>query len=158
MSELIAIAFDDRNEADRVLNELQQLQTEYLVDPEDAVVVTRDADGKVRLKQSVNLVGTAAATGALSGRLADYGIDDNFIRRLAEAIRPDSSALFVLARKFQPEKVLAELSRFRGRVIRSSSARVPPRPDPPGAQMRMGDVRDRAARPALVAWRSAAAG
>ena len=35
-------------------------------------------------------------------------------------MKPESSALFVLVRKVQPEKVLSELSRFRGRVIRSS--------------------------------------
>jgi hypothetical protein len=47
-------------------------------------------------------------------------IDDDFIRSLAETIEPDSSALFVLVRKAQPEKVLAELSGVRGRVLRSS--------------------------------------
>jgi uncharacterized membrane protein len=35
-------------------------------------------------------------------------------------LQPNSSALFILVRKAQPEKVLAEMSRFRGRVLRSS--------------------------------------
>ena len=61
-----------------------------------------------------------AGTGALSGRLADYGIDDDFIRSIAQTMQPGTSGLFVLVRKVQPEKVLAELSRFRGRVLRSS--------------------------------------
>jgi uncharacterized membrane protein len=61
-----------------------------------------------------------AGSGALSGSLVDYGIDDNFIRSLAETLQPDTSALFVLVRKAQPEKVLAELSGFRGKVLRSS--------------------------------------
>jgi uncharacterized membrane protein len=61
-----------------------------------------------------------AGTGALSGSLIDYGIDDKFIRSLAETLQPNSSALFMLVRKVQPEKVLAELSQFRGRVLRSS--------------------------------------
>lgn len=153
MSELIVIGFEDPNEADRVLTELQRMQKEYLVDLEDAVVVVREADGKPRMKQSVDLVGTGAATGglwgamwgtlvgllflnpllglitgaafgagagALSGGLTDYGIDDNFIRSVGEALKPNTSALFVLVRKVQPEKVLTELSRFHGRVIRSS--------------------------------------
>jgi uncharacterized membrane protein len=63
-------------------------------------------------------LGTGA--GALSGSLADYGIDDDFIRQIGETLQPNTSALFVLVRKAQPEKVLAEVSRFRGRVIRSS--------------------------------------
>ena len=61
-----------------------------------------------------------AGRGALSGSLVDYGIDDNFIRSLAATLQPDTSALFVLGRKAQPEKVLAELSGFRGKVLRSS--------------------------------------
>jgi len=153
MSDLIAVAFDGPQEADRVLGELNRLQKEYLVDLADAVVVIRQPDGKINLKQSVSLVGSGAASGglsgaiwgtlvgllflnplagfaigglvgagsgALAGALIDYGIDDNFIRSLAETMKPDSSALFVLVRKVQPEKVLSELSGFRGRVLRTS--------------------------------------
>jgi uncharacterized membrane protein len=153
MAELVVIGFDDPQEADRALTELARLQREYLIDLEDAVVAIRGQDGKLRLKQSVDLVGAGAASGglwgamwgslvgllflnpllgmaagaalgtgagALSGSLADYGIDDDFIRQIGETLQPNSSALFVLVRKAQPEKVLAEVSRFRGRVIRSS--------------------------------------
>jgi uncharacterized membrane protein len=153
MTDLVAVAFEDKQEADRALGELQRLQREFLVDLADAVVAIRGADGKVQLKQSVNLVGAGAASGglsgalwgtlvgllflnplagmavggavgagagALSGSLMDYGIEDDFIRELAETLQPDSSALFVLVRKVQPEKVLAELKPFRGRVLRTS--------------------------------------
>jgi uncharacterized membrane protein len=61
-----------------------------------------------------------AGTGALAGKLTDYGINDDFIRTLAKTLQPGHSALFVLIRKVQPEKVLAELARFRGKVLRSS--------------------------------------
>jgi uncharacterized membrane protein len=61
-----------------------------------------------------------AGTGALAAKLADYGINDDFIRSLAKTLEPGHSALFVLIRKAQPEKVLHEMSRFRGRVLRSS--------------------------------------
>jgi uncharacterized membrane protein len=153
MAELIVVGFDDPNEADRALTELARLQKEYLIDLEDAVVAIRGPDGKLRLKQSVDLVGVGAASGglwgamwgslvgllflnpllglatgaalgagagALSGKLADYGIDDDFIRSIGETLQPNTSALFVLLRKVQPEKVLDELKRFRGRVLRSS--------------------------------------
>lgn len=153
MAELVAVAFDDAHEADRALTELTRLQKEYLIDLADAVVAIRQPDGKVNLKQSVNLIGAGAASGglsgalfgtligllflnplagmviggavgagsgALSGSLVDYGIDDDFIRSVAETLQPDTSALFLLVRKVQPEKVLEEVSRFRGRVLRSS--------------------------------------
>ena len=63
-----------------------------------------------------------AGSGALAGGLSDYGIDDDLIRSIGETLRPNTSALFVLIRKVQPEKVLAELSNsgFKGRVLRSS--------------------------------------
>jgi hypothetical protein len=61
-----------------------------------------------------------AGTGAVAGALTDYGIDDDFIRDLAKTLNPNSSAIFILVRKMQPEKVLSELSRFRGKVLRTS--------------------------------------
>jgi uncharacterized membrane protein len=61
-----------------------------------------------------------AGSGALSGNLIDYGIDDGFIKSIGDTLKPDTSALFLLIRKSQPEKVLAELSGFKGHVIRSS--------------------------------------
>ena len=56
-------------------------------------------------------------TGALVGSLTDYGINDAFIKSLAETIPNNSSALFILVRKAQPEKVLAELSGTQGKII-----------------------------------------
>lgn len=153
MAELVAVAFDDVQEADRALTELSRLQKEYLIDLEDAVVVIRPREGKIKLKQSINMVGAGAASGglwgglwgsligllflspltgfavgglagagagALSGSLIDYGINDDFIRSVAGALKPETSALFVLVRKAQPEKVLSELARFRGHVLRTS--------------------------------------
>jgi uncharacterized membrane protein len=153
MSDLVVIGFDSPEQADSVLLTLAKLQKEYLVDLEDAVVAIRDRDGKVHLKQSIDLtvlgassgllsgslwgglvgllflhplaglaIGSlvGAGTGALSGSLADYGINDDFIRSLASTIPPESSALFVLVRKAQPEKLLAELAGLQARVLKTS--------------------------------------
>jgi uncharacterized membrane protein len=153
MSEFIVVAFDRPGKADEVLSRLRKMQKEYLVDLEDAVIANREADGKVDLKQSVNMVGLGAAssgltgamfgsligllflnplagfalggaigagTGALAGTLADYGIDDGLIREIAATLQPGTSALFLLVRKAQPEKVIAELEGIDGRIIRSS--------------------------------------
>lgn len=63
-----------------------------------------------------------AGSGALAGSLSDYGIDDDLIRSIGDTLQPNTSALFVLIRKVQPEKVLADITGagFKGRVIRSS--------------------------------------
>ncbi|PZM07978.1 DUF1269 domain-containing protein [Rhizobium tubonense] len=153
MPELVVIGFDDTNKADAVLNHLQQLEKEYLIDLEDAVVAIRDNEGKVRLKQSLQLTAVGAAsgglsgaiwgsivgllflnplagmvlggaigagTGALAGSMSDYGINDDLIKRLAETIPIDSSALFLLIRKVQTEKVLEEFKGEHARVLRTS--------------------------------------
>jgi len=69
MSDLVCVAYKDRDTADQVLNQLRQLQVEHLIDLEDACVVVRDDSGKVHLKQAVNLVAAGAASGSLWGGL-----------------------------------------------------------------------------------------
>jgi uncharacterized membrane protein len=54
------------------------------------------------------------------GALADYGIDDDFIKSLGEQIGPDSSALFVLLRKVTLDKVMPELGKYDGTVMKTS--------------------------------------
>lgn len=61
-----------------------------------------------------------AGAGALAGSLTDYGIDDGLIKSIGETIPINSSALFILARKAQPEKVIAELSDIKGKILRTS--------------------------------------
>ncbi len=49
-----------------------------------------------------------AGAGALSGSLADYGINDDFVKQLGSTIPVASSALFVLVKSVTEDKVLAE--------------------------------------------------
>jgi uncharacterized membrane protein len=63
---------------------------------------------------------TGAGVGALSGSLADYGIRDDFIRKLSETIPEGSSALFVLFRSITEDKVLPEIERYKPRVLKTS--------------------------------------
>ena len=145
MATLVAIAYPDEARALEVRSVLGRLQKQYLVDLVDAVVVTRDDKGKVHLNQSVPLIGISAANGALwgmligllffspilgaaigaaggaiAGKLSDYGIDDNFMRELAEKFQPNTSALFVLARGGVPDRVLPEIAKYGGTVIQTS--------------------------------------
>ena len=145
MSDLVVISFDDEHTAFEMRAELVKLQKEYLIEMEDVVVVTKNDKGKVKLHQAVNLtaagavggtfwgmligmiflnplVGAAvgAGAGALSGKLRDIGISDNFMKELAEALRNDTSALFVLVRKVTPDKVLEGLKGFTGKILKTS--------------------------------------
>ena len=109
MSDLVAIAFDDELKAEEVRLALLKMQREYLVDLDDAVVVVRDQEGKVKLRQLQNMTATGAvaggfwgtligliflnplfglavgaAAGAISGALSDVGIDDDFMKSVIE--------------------------------------------------------------------------
>ena len=63
---------------------------------------------------------SGAGFGALSGRLADYGINDDFIKDLGNAIPEGTSALFLLVRSSTPDKVLPEIEPFKPRVVKTS--------------------------------------
>jgi uncharacterized membrane protein len=145
MGNLIAIAYPDEATAKEVLGTLARLQTEKSIELEDAVVVTRNADGKVKLHQTAKtgvagaaggalwggligllflapLVGMAvgAAAGGAAGALTDVGVDDRFLKDLGAKLAPGGAALIVLVHRSTPDKVLPEISRFGGEVIQSS--------------------------------------
>lgn len=61
-----------------------------------------------------------AIAGALAGRFSDYGIDDRFIKEVAESVGPGNSAVFVLVKKMTPDKVVDAIKEYGGRVIRTS--------------------------------------
>ena len=69
MSDLIVFDFDGIDTADEVLNRLRAMQKEHLVDLEDACVVIRDKEGRIQIKQAMNLVAIGAARGMSTGML-----------------------------------------------------------------------------------------
>src|SRR6187431_1045543 len=134
MSNLVVVGFNNAADAFQMRGALAQMQTQYLIEMADAVVVTRDEKGAVQLHQAVNLtaagaVGGAfwgtligllflnpllgaavgAGSGALSGKLSDLGISDKFIKDLSATLKPGTAALFVLVRKSSPDKLLEGL-------------------------------------------------
>ena len=145
MSNLIVVAYPDEYRAAEVLAALRRLNKEYLIDFDDACYVTKDASGKIKLHQNTSLAGAGAAwggmwgmligllffvpflglavglgLGALSGKLSDYGIDDKFAKQIAETMKPNTSAIFVLVRKSTPDKVVPEIAKFGGTILQTS--------------------------------------
>jgi uncharacterized membrane protein len=145
MSTLVVIGYNEIHKAEEVRLTLVKLQRGYLIDLEDAVAVTKDAKGKIKLHQTVNLTAAGAASGgfwgmliglmflnpllglavgasagAVSGALVDLGINDQFMKDLAATLTPNSSALFVLVRKSTPDKVLEEVKGTGGTILKTS--------------------------------------
>jgi uncharacterized membrane protein len=61
-----------------------------------------------------------AGMGALSGSLADFGINDSFIKEMGEKVPNNTSALFLLVKNSTPDKVLPEIEPFNPRVVQTS--------------------------------------
>src|SRR5215475_14391541 len=83
MSNLVVLGFDGIHTADEVLNKVRPLQKEHLIDLEDACVVERDKDGKVHIKQAVNLMALGATTGGLQGMVLGMLVGILFLNPLA---------------------------------------------------------------------------
>jgi uncharacterized membrane protein len=144
MSNLVAIAYDDLDQAQHVTDTLGQLMKEHSLELDDMVIVEHRADGKLKLHQPslagigaasgalwggligliffVPLFGLAigAASGAAAGALSDQGIDDDFLKELGEKLPEGGAAVFVLVREATADKVVPEISKFGGHVIQSS--------------------------------------
>jgi uncharacterized membrane protein len=144
MSNLVAIAYDDVDQAQQVTETLGGLVKEHSIELEDAVIVEHQANGKIKLHQPsmaglgaasgalwggligliffVPLFGLAigAASGAAAGALTDTGIDDKFMKELGDKLPQGGAAVFVLVREATADKVVPEISKFGGHVIQSS--------------------------------------
>ena len=145
MANLIVFAFDNETEAERMRDKLVDMQKQQIITLQDAAVVIRRKDGKVKVKQAQSLVGAGAlggsfwglligllfwapwlglaigaATGAIAGGMTDVGVDDKFIKEVGENIEPGQSALFLLVTDSTPDKVMDGLSDFNPRVYQTS--------------------------------------
>jgi uncharacterized membrane protein len=145
MSTLVAIAYPDKGTAEQVRQELVQATKEHLVRLEDAVIVEHQPDGKIKLHQAMSTTGAGAAggalwggligliflaplfgmaigaaSGALGGKLADVGVNDNFMKDLGDRMQPGSAALIVLGSTEARDKVIERVKPYGGHVIQTS--------------------------------------
>jgi len=144
MSNIVVISFADMHQAGELRKTIQNMQARDEIKLDDAAVVVKDAEGNVTIRdengRSVPIgaiaggvlglvviaafpiagIALGAAAGAGVGKLRDKGIDKEFINHVAEALKPENSALFVLVREADREAVLGALRRYKGTVIQSS--------------------------------------
>lgn len=148
MSELIAVAFNDIHAAEEARLDILKLERKALADFEEAVVLRVEKDGKVRFNHSqhmtipvalgggfagvlvgllvinpaVSLLGgvVGAAAGAALGATEEIGISQDFMKSLAENLMPGSSALFVVVRSGDPDRIVEALKPYKGHLLRTS--------------------------------------
>jgi uncharacterized membrane protein len=145
MSELVVLAFDSQEGALQARDKLLEIRKRRMLQLADAAVVVRQQDGKVKVKQLTSLVGggtlggafwglligllfavpwmglvVGAAAGAAISGLTDDGVDDKFIKEVAETIQPGHSALFLLIHMTDLKTWLDELKEFNPTILQTS--------------------------------------
>jgi uncharacterized membrane protein len=145
MSDLVVIAFPSEAKAEELRQKLLDMQKEYLIELDDAVIAVKQPNGRVKLNQLFHPAAAGAATGsfwgllvgfifmmpiagvalgagagALGGALADVGINDRFMKDVAQTLQSGNAALFLMIRKMTADKVLAAVQGIGGTVMRTS--------------------------------------
>ncbi len=146
MSTLSVWKFETAEEANEHLNKLAEMAKQHLIKIHDAAVVSWPA-GKKRphtdnygsmtgrgmisgafwgmlfgLIFFVPVFGMAvgAAMGALSGKFTDYGINDNFIKKVRNEVTQGNSALFLLTSEAVRDRIAEEFKGISVELIYSN--------------------------------------
>ena len=143
MSSLTVWKFQTPFGAEAALQKLEGLQTQGLIQVQDAAVVSWEAGRKKPKTEQMHdtkkggalgggfwgllfgliffipILGLAigAATGALMGSLADVGISDSFIKTVRDKVTPGTSALFLLSSDAVMDKVQREFEGTEAELI-----------------------------------------
>jgi uncharacterized membrane protein len=132
MEELVIVCFDDKYKAEEALLGLLKLEQKSLLALDDAAIVVKSAEGKIRVKayhdltEPVPELGNELWGGIISSvifhrelKIAQGTFDPDFLTKVEESLKPGSSALFVLLRSAESEIVLKALSDVEGEILRA---------------------------------------
>jgi uncharacterized membrane protein len=148
MATLSVLKFPTADGAQQMESTLLNLQKQHLIEVQDAAIVTWPQGKKSpKTQQLHSLTGQGAligafwgmlfgliffipffglaigvAMGALSGKFADYGIDDNFIKQTREKVTEGTSALFLLTTGAVVDKLVEAL---KGQTFEIISTNLP---------------------------------
>jgi uncharacterized membrane protein len=147
MATLVAIGYPDQTTAEQARQTVQGLEADLIIQADQVAAISRDLDGKYHVTTThggasagggaawggfwgllfgilffVPFIGLAlgAGMGALFGHLGEKGIDKAFQDQVREAVKPGTSALFLIVEQATPDKAVAALEQYGGTVIKTS--------------------------------------
>ena len=145
MADLIAIGYDDTTTAIQAMEEAERLQKDLIIEADAIAAIIRNQDGKLKTITNQHTVGTGtvsgmfwgmlfgllffvpflgmavgAGMGAIMGKVAKSGIDKQFQDQVRDMLQPGTSALFMVVEKVTPDKAIDALSKFGGKVLKTS--------------------------------------
>ncbi len=126
-------AFDDKHQADRVLLQLLELEQVKLSALNDAVVLTKNAAGKIRVKTYHDLLRPVPELsneiwgGVISAivfhrslTIAQEVFDPSFLTQVEANLKPNSSALLVLVQDAESDAVEQALGKFSSELFKTA--------------------------------------
>lgn len=145
MADLIAIGYDDTTTAIQAMEEVEKLQGDLIIEADAVAAIIRSPEGKLKTITNQHTVGAGtvsgmfwgmlfgllffvpflgmavgAGMGAVMGKVAKSGIDQQFQDQVRDMLQPGTSALFMVVEKVTPDKAIDALSRFGGKVLKTS--------------------------------------
>lgn len=140
---IIGLSFGDAFRAQEFLSAVARLNARGDLRLIDAVTVTKEADGRTRVKETVDLqpgraalsgavwtgllgliiggpvgwiagVGMGAGAGVIAARVVDVGVPDEWVAWFREVVEPDTYTVVILAAEVRVDALVAEARRFDG--------------------------------------------
>jgi uncharacterized membrane protein len=146
MSDLVAIAYPDQDAVERARDGLREATRAGVIDVEDVVVLVRDEDGTLDVRQGSTGLTSATVGGGIAGGLiglvflapllgiavgavgtremwksmfGDVGVAEGFVEELSENLPPGGAAMIMLVRDLDVEAALPRIE-VGGHVIRTT--------------------------------------
>ena len=140
---LFGLSFDSENRAQQFMLAINELAHDNKLNLVDAGVVVKGDDDHVRVRETIDPqpgrsalsgamwtgllglivggpvgwvagIGVGAGVGAISAKVIDLGIPDEWVSWFKEAVRSDTSTVVVLAGEIDQDALSAEVERFPG--------------------------------------------
>ena len=150
---LLGLSFGDRYRAQEFLTAMTRLGSVGALKLRDAVIVTKDADGDVKVQETVDPtpgrsalsgamwtgllglivggpvgwvagIGLGAGAGAITAKVVDLGVPDEWVDWFRAAVDNGTTTVIVLAEQFDLSALEAEVRRFEGAELVHSTLPV----------------------------------
>lgn len=140
---IVGVTFDGRIRAQEFLLAMSRLRLAGDLDLQDAVIVDKSDDGKIKVTETIDPspgrsamsgavwtgllglflggpvgwlagMGIGAGAGAVTAKVVDLGIPDDWVDWFKDAVRPSSSTVVLLLDDINMPSLLTEAERFSG--------------------------------------------
>ncbi len=148
---IIGISFDDVFRSQEFLTAVTRMSANGELRLKDAVIVAKKDDGTTVVRETVDLqtgrtalsgavwtgllgllvggpvgwlagIGIGAASGAITAKVVDLGVPDEWVDWFREAVAPGTFTVVVLAEAVDVEALIAEAMRFKGHLVHANMA------------------------------------